>query len=58
MTDILLFGIFHFSEEKIDFTLDEIQSQLDDISLAISNFSPTAVAVELDKEKYGETIPC
>ncbi len=56
MTDILLFGIFHFSEEKIDFTLDEIQSQLDDISLAISKFSPTAVAVELDKEKYGETI--
>lgn len=47
MTDILLFGIFHFSEEKIDFTLDEIQSQLDDISLAISKFSPTAVAVEL-----------
>lgn len=56
MTDILLFGIFHFSEEKIDFTLDEIQSQLDDISLAISKFSPTAVAVELDKEKYGETV--
>ncbi len=53
MTDILLFGIFHFSEEKIDFTLDEIQMQLDDLSLDISKFSPTAVAVELDKEKYG-----
>ena len=53
MTDILLFGIFHFNEEKIDFTLDEIQRQLDDLSLTISKFSPTAVAVELDKEKYG-----
>lgn len=56
MTDILLFGIFHFCEEKIDFTLDEIQSQLDDLSLDVSKFLPTAVAVELDKEKYGETI--
>ena len=56
MSDILLFGIFHFSEEKIDFSSDEIQSQLDDLSLAISKFSPTAVAVELDKEKYGEKI--
>ena len=56
MTDILLFGIFHFREEKIDFTLDEIQKQLDELSLAISKFSPTAVAVELDKEKYGERI--
>ena len=53
MTDILLFGIFHFSEEKIDFTLDEIQNQLDELALAISRFSPTSVAVELDKEKYG-----
>ncbi|MBQ4121304.1 MAG: hypothetical protein IJD35_04745 [Clostridia bacterium] len=56
MTDILLFGIFHFWEEKIDFSSDEIQRQLDDLSLAVSKFSPTAVAVELDKEKYGETI--
>lgn len=53
MTDILLFGIFHFSEEKIDFTLDQIQMQLDELACAISLFSPTAVAVELDKEKYG-----
>ncbi len=56
MTDILLFGIFHFFEENIDFSSDEIQSQLDDLSYAVSKFSPTAVAVELDKEKYGETI--
>ena len=56
MTDILLFGIFHFNEEKIDFTLDEIQSQLDDLSFDISKFSPTAIAVELDQEKYGDRI--
>ena len=56
MTDILLFGIFHFSEEKIDFSSDEIQKQLDSLALAISRFSPNAVAVELDKAKYGEVI--
>lgn len=56
MTDVLLFGIFHFSEEKIDFSSDEIQKQLDSLALAVSRFSPTAVAVELDKEKYGGEI--
>lgn len=56
MTDILLFGIFHFSEEKTDFTSDEIQNQLCELSYAVSKFSPTAVAVELDREKYGERI--
>lgn len=55
-TDILLFGTFHFFEEKIDFQSDEIQKQLDDLSLAISRFTPTAVAVELEKEKYGGAI--
>lgn len=56
MTDILLFGIFHFPEEKIDFSSDEIQKKLDDLSLTVSKFSPTAVAVELEKEKYGDKI--
>ena len=56
MTDILLFGIFHFFEEKIDFSADTIQRQLDDLSYAVSKFSPSAVAVELDKEKYSEKI--
>ena len=56
MTDILLFGIFHFSEEKIDFSSDTIQRQLDDLSYAVSKFSPSAVAVELEKEKYGEKV--
>ena len=56
MTDILLFGIFHFFEEKIDFSSDTIQRQLEDLSYAVSKFSPSAVAVELDKEKYGEKI--
>jgi len=46
LTDILLFGIFHFFEEKIDFSSDTIQRQLDDLSYAVSKFSPSAVAVE------------
>ena len=29
---------------------------IDDLSYAVSKFSPSAVAVELDKEKYGEKI--
>lgn len=56
MTDILLFGIFHFHEEKIDFSSDKIQRQLEDLSFAVSKFSPAAIAVELDKEKYGDKI--
>ena len=56
MTDILLFGIFHFFEEKIDFSSDLIQKELDDLSYSVSKFSPSAVAVELDKEKYGDKI--
>lgn len=56
MTDILLFGIFHFSEEKIDFSSDDMQKQIDDLAMRISAFCPTAVAVELDKEKYGYSI--
>ncbi len=56
MTDILLVGTFHFKEENIDFGADDIQKQLDEISLSISKFAPTAVAVELDLEKYGAPI--
>ena len=56
LTDILLFGIFHFFEEKIDFSSDTVQRQLDDLSYAVSKFAPSAVAVELEKEKYGEKV--
>ena len=42
MTDILLFGIFHFSEEKIDFSSDDMQKQIDDLAMRISAFCPTA----------------
>ena len=56
MTDILLLGTFHFHEEKTDFNLDEVQLQLDIFCRRISKFSPNAVAVELDKTKYGDKV--
>ena len=56
MTDILLIGSFHFHESNRDFSSNNIQKQLDDLAKSISRFSPDAVAVELDKDKYGDTV--
>ena len=56
VTDILLLGTFHFHEENTDFNSDEVQFQLDMFCRRMSKFSPDAVAVELDKTKYGDKV--
>ena len=56
MTEILLFGIFHFKDEALPISQDDTQKQLDALALGISAFQPDAVAVELDKQKHGDSI--
>ncbi|MBQ8164986.1 MAG: hypothetical protein IJZ94_04145 [Clostridia bacterium] len=56
MTDILLLGTYHFDGEKINFGLEEVQAQIDSFCRRMAGFSPDAVAVELDKAKYGDKV--
>ena len=56
MTEVLLFGIFHFKDEAFPISEDDVQKQLDALALGISAFQPDAVAVELDRQKHGDSI--
>ena len=56
VTEVLLFGIFHFKDEALPISQDDVQKQLDALARDISAFLPDAVAVELDKQKHGDRI--
>ncbi len=46
MTEILLLGSFHFRDSNLDFSLPEIQIQLESIADKFLEFSPQKIAVE------------
>lgn len=63
MTEILLIGTFHFSEEtRFAYSSAAIKAQLDDFAHRFLPFGADAVAVELEKTedslRIGGNIPC
>lgn len=46
MTEILLFGTFHFQESRFDFYTKETQNELKKLIKSILKFSPDVIAVE------------